>query len=1052
MVTFHEASGVIKSRHLGRIASYFYLSHGTIDNFGKLLDPQFTEEQIFELLCHSTEFETLKVRDEELTELMGLKDSLSLRIRGDETSIQAKINILIQCYISRYQPQEFSLVSDMNYIDQNVGRILRALFEIVFGLNWGQLSRRILDLCKAFERRQWMFLPKMSQFALKSDEQIPWEKISDDMSLKDIESIVRNKSTSFEIHRALNEFPSIDFTASVEPISANVIQISHRYFPKFNWNKRIHGARQIFWLMLEDLDSLVLYHKEQVIIAPESVFVENSSNFYIPIPENCQRLILRLISDSWLHCESCVDLKLSGLSYPKDGRVFTDLLPLPLLPIEEAFEKNSETCSYFSKKFTHFNPVQTQVFHTLYHLSNESTLVGAPTGSGKTVLAELALFASLRDYSDCLVVYIAPLKALVHERILDWKSNLPSRINVAELSGDVDSDYRELSRANLIVTTPEKWDLVTRNWRKATFIQRTRCIIIDEIHLIGSERGHVLEAIVPRFVHTTKTRFIGLSTALANALDLAQWLGIKREFVFGFKSTVRPIPVTVRLEGFPGRHYCPRMASMNKPIYQAIKMEVEDHPVLVFVSSRRQTRLTAQALISLCSLNNSPFKSELSEDELVLVEDDVMRFCLSFGITLHHAGLSDSDRKLSEKYFVNRRVQIMIATSTVAWGVNFPARLVIIKGCEYYCAKKNGYVPYPITDVMQMVGRAGRPQFDDKAIAVILVEEERKTFYKRFLYDPFPAESSLIDGLSDHLNAEVASTQRIKSFDDSKKWFRKTFLAIRLETNPCYYHNKSPEEILTKGFNDLEKSGCVEFRSGEYKPTEFGRIAANFYLRHQTIRYWIEFSGPDDKIEYIVRMLSQSPEFSEFSFRHNEDIESKDLLRLLVSSEKNKHYKSFVESATGTVYDKVFALILAWISDIDVGMTDWRIDQSTLVEQYLGRVLSALIYFYSMSKFFKSVVNSLSLFQLISKKPAIASLTLTRRENKLQIKCKLNEDAVESDGFYVWIVYSNENEELVELKRKKISLEKVFTDELPPLPVQVHVFPEFTGNYRAFFK
>ena len=352
-----------------------------------------------------------------------------------------------------------------------------------------------------------------------------------------------------------------------------------------------------------------------------------------------------------------------------------------------------------------------------------------------------------------------------------------------------------------------------------------------------------------------------------------------------------------------------------------------------------------------------------------------------------------------------------------------------------------------------MIGRAGRPQFDDKAIAVVLVEEERKTFYKRFLYDPFPAESSLIDGLADHLNAEVASTNRIKTFDDSKEWFKETFLAIRLENNPGYYHNKSSEEILIKGFNDLEKSNCVEFRSGEYRPTEFGKISANFYLKHQTIRYWTEFSGPDDNIEYIVRMISQTPEFSEFSFRHNEDIESKDLLKLLVTNERNKNYKSFVESASGTVYDKVFALILAWISDTDVGMTDWRIDQSTLIEQYLGRVITALINFYSVSKHYKSVVNSIRLFQLISKKPEFASLTLNRVDNKLQIKCKPNEGiAQEGDEFYVWIAYSNENGELLELKRKKLNLKKVAMDELPLVPVLVQVFPEFAKNYKIFVK
>ena len=85
--------------------------------------------------------------------------------------------------------------------------------------------------------------------------------------------------------------------------------------------------------------------------------------------------------------------------------------------------------------------------------------------------------------------------------------------------------------------------------------------------------------------------------------------------------------------------------------------------------------------------------------------------------------------------------QVLIATSTLAWGVNFPAHLVVIKGTEYYDGKTHRYVDYPITDVLQMMGRAGRPQYDDRGVAVILVHDIKKYIYKKFLYEPFPVES-----------------------------------------------------------------------------------------------------------------------------------------------------------------------------------------------------------------------------------------------------------------------------------------------------------------------
>lgn len=96
-------------------------------------------------------------------------------------------------------------------------------------------------------------------------------------------------------------------------------------------------------------------------------------------------------------------------------------------------------------------------------------------------------------------------------------------------------------------------------------------------------------------------RFVGLSTALANAKDVADWMGIHKLGLYNFKPSVRPVPIKVFFEGFSEKHYCPRMGTMNKPAFKAIMQHSKDHPVLVFVSSRRQTRLTALDLIALCA-------------------------------------------------------------------------------------------------------------------------------------------------------------------------------------------------------------------------------------------------------------------------------------------------------------------------------------------------------------------------------------------------------------------------------------------------------------------
>jgi activating signal cointegrator complex subunit 3 len=278
---------------------------------------------------------------------------------------------------------------------------------------------------------------------------------------------------------------------------------------------------------------------------------------------------------------------------PEQVTPYTDLLNLTPLPIAALQDERYE--QLYSNIET-FNPVQTQLFHVLYH-TDTPVLTGAPTGSGKTFIAELALLRMKRIYPDGICVYIAPLKSLARERLKEWKrrlGSLPLGWNILELSGDTHHDQRSIQKADVLVCTPEKYDLISRGWKGGTlgdkgqsgksFIQRVRLLCIDEIHLLGEERGAVLEAIVSRtrFISQhleqsmTKSdtndsrtgsrneivRIVGLSTAVSNPLDLADWIGIdikgSRTGLYNFRPSIRPVPTKIHIQGYPGKHYCPR--------------------------------------------------------------------------------------------------------------------------------------------------------------------------------------------------------------------------------------------------------------------------------------------------------------------------------------------------------------------------------------------------------------------------------------------------------------------------------------------------------------
>jgi replicative superfamily II helicase len=161
---------------------------------------------------------------------------------------------------------------------------------------------------------------------------------------------------------------------------------------------------------------------------------------------------LKAVSDRWVGAENLVPITFRHLVLPESASPHTDLLDLQPLPITAL--QNEELEALYAQKFAHFNPIQTQVFHSLYH-TDQNVLLGAPTSSGKTICAELAIFGAFNRRPGCKCVYIAPLKALVRERVLDWQVRFGEQLNkrVVELTGDATPDVKTILESDLIITS-----------------------------------------------------------------------------------------------------------------------------------------------------------------------------------------------------------------------------------------------------------------------------------------------------------------------------------------------------------------------------------------------------------------------------------------------------------------------------------------------------------------------------------------------------------------------------------------------------------------------
>src|SRR5690606_27974782 len=171
-------------------------------------------------------------------------------------------------------------------------------------------------------------------------------------------------------------------------------------------------------------------------------------------------------------------IRLENIVLPESFPPNTDLLPLMPLPITALGDKMYEKLY----KFTHFNPIQTQVFFNAYH-TDTNILLGSPTGSGKTIVAELAILRLFNERPEQKVVYIGPMKALVRERLEDWQESFGKILGkkVVELTGDYTPDLKALMEADIVVTTPEKWDGISRNWKQREYVRQVGLMIMDEI-------------------------------------------------------------------------------------------------------------------------------------------------------------------------------------------------------------------------------------------------------------------------------------------------------------------------------------------------------------------------------------------------------------------------------------------------------------------------------------------------------------------------------------------------------------------------------------------
>ncbi|KAG1761698.1 Sec63 Brl domain-containing protein [Suillus occidentalis] len=654
-------------------------------------------------------------------------------------------------------------------------------------------------------------------------------------------------------------------------------------------------------------------------------------------------------------------------------------------------------------KFGVFNTIQSICFDAVLH-SNENMVVSAPTGSGKTVLFELGIIRMIIDSSStsqgAKCVYVAPTKALCTEKYKEWTTKFGGLgITSCELTGDTvvfgKGVWGDAKNARIIVTTArsqsahvlitlltlsqaEKWDSLTRNWDDhGRILSQIKLFLVDEVHILNESRGSTLEVVVSRMkARGSDVRFLLVSATVPNIEDVASWIGSNHASsnhpgqIFQFGDEYRPCKLTRFVYGVVkprGQNDFAYAHTLDARLFAVLQQHAVDKPILVFCPTRKgmASRLLVTSTGTRHSLGTISTARQLAKEYEATMKanqplpwsipvqidqtfhDKDLASLAALGIGVHHAGLNIDDRKTTEDLYLRKVLRVLLATSTLAVGVNLPAHLVVIKGVKLY---QNGESKeYSDLDIMQMMGRAGRPQFDTEGVAIILCESELENKYRDLVQGTTPLESSLHTNLTEHLNSEIG-LGTITDVKTAQEWLLRSFLYRRIQKNPQHYNigkddrqswQDKMDSIVMDGIEQLRETELVTYspRDGELSSTEFGDIMSKFYIRRATMEAILGLS-PTASLREILEMISASEELSDLKLRSGEK-------QVYEKIRRHNDIRFAVKKIQGTS-DKVFLLMQAVLGGLPLNSGEYRSGESQpflealSVFRHVGRIATAV--------------------------------------------------------------------------------------------------------------
>jgi len=473
-------------------------------------------------------------------------------------------------------------------------------------------------------------------------------------------------------------------------------------------------------------------------------------------------------------------------------------------------------------------------------LEGRNLVLASPTASGKTLVAELCALKHVLE-KEGKVVYLTPLRALASEKYEEFRKystiTKPNekRISVGISTGDYDSSDPWLEHYDIIIATNEKMDSLLRH--KAKWMDEISLVIADEVHLLNeAERGPTLEVVLARLMQTNPDiQILALSATINNVEEIGGWL--KADYI---TTEWRPILLKEgillhnEIQFKDGDAKKIEKETRNPAINLALNTVKTSGQALIFASTRKNAvTIAKKAAAKIEQVLSKPLKRTLErEAERILATgektsvSELLAELVRCGVAFHHAGLGGAHRKIIEDSFREGKIKVLTATPTLAFGVNLPARTVIIQDYRRY-EPGYGYYPISVLEYKQMSGRAGRPKYDKIGEAILIAKTADEADYLMESYvlakpERIWSRLAVERILRSHVLATIAADYAHTEYG-IYDFFSKTFYAYQYDVGAI-------KNIIARILKYLYDEEMIDVSGENIYATRFGKRVSELYI------------------------------------------------------------------------------------------------------------------------------------------------------------------------------------------------------------------------------